>query len=166
MTVGDRIRNARKSVGVTQQELANRLGISYVGISQWENNSRNPKIETIRRIAKALGVPMAYLMGDTDNPVDRSKTHWMEAVPPENEKKPSADGKGLTIKEYGPTENGGFRFVMGQDDSDNWETLSNKAREKLRNSSATRALLHSLVDMSEEEIETYNAFVQKMRNGK
>lgn len=56
MTVGQRIKAARKKVGMTQAELAQKLGISYVGISQWENDLRKPKIETIQRIAAALGV--------------------------------------------------------------------------------------------------------------
>lgn len=56
MTTGERIRQARKSAGLTQAELAHKLGISAAGIAQWENDLRNPKIETIKKIADALGV--------------------------------------------------------------------------------------------------------------
>ena len=69
MTIGDRIKAARKKAGMTQAELANRLGISYVGISQWENNLRNPKIGTLKKIADALGVPLGELSG-LDDAVD------------------------------------------------------------------------------------------------
>ena len=36
MTTGERIRQARKSAGMTQAELAHKLGISAAGIAQWE----------------------------------------------------------------------------------------------------------------------------------
>lgn len=78
MTTGERIRSARKFANITQQELADRLGIPYQSIGQWERDKRNPKVETILRLAKALNVPMSYLMGDTNDPNDRSKPNWME----------------------------------------------------------------------------------------
>ncbi len=62
MTTGQLIRAARKNAGMTQAELAQKLGISYVGISQWENDLRNPKYDTIRRIAAALGVEWTELV--------------------------------------------------------------------------------------------------------
>lgn len=64
MTTGERIKAARKAAGITQAELSKKLGISYVGVSQWENNLRNPKFETIKRIAKALDVDVYELLGD------------------------------------------------------------------------------------------------------
>ena len=54
MSIGDNIRTVRKLQGLTQKELARRLGISPVGVAQWENGLRNPKHETIKRIASAL----------------------------------------------------------------------------------------------------------------
>ena len=56
MTIGESIKRVRKKVGLTQAELADKLGISAAGIAQWENNIRNPKLETIKRIAAALEV--------------------------------------------------------------------------------------------------------------
>lgn len=63
MTKGQRIRNARKKAGMTQTELAQKLNIPFQSISQWERDLRNPKLDTIQRIAKALHVSPAYLMG-------------------------------------------------------------------------------------------------------
>ena len=62
MTTGERIKQARKQAGMTQKELAKKLGISYVGVSQWENNLRNPKQETIQRIADAIGCYFYWLL--------------------------------------------------------------------------------------------------------
>lgn len=63
MTTGERIKAARLRAGLTQQELADKIGISYQGIGQWERDARNPKIETLSKIAAALNVPVRYLMG-------------------------------------------------------------------------------------------------------
>lgn len=62
MTVGSRIKSARKKAGLTQKQLGECLGISYQTIAQWENNLRNPKYTTLRRIAEALGVSAQYLL--------------------------------------------------------------------------------------------------------
>lgn len=63
MTVGQRIRAARKKAGMTQKQLAEKLGIPYQSIGQWENDQRNPKWETLERISKALGVHILDLSG-------------------------------------------------------------------------------------------------------
>lgn len=62
MTSGQRIREARKRAGLTQAELAKRLGIAYQTLAQWENDLRNPKYETCRRIADALDINILYLL--------------------------------------------------------------------------------------------------------
>ena len=62
MTTGTRIKQARKKAGMTQAALADKLGISYVGVSQWENDLRNPKLETLRKIALALGTTVSELV--------------------------------------------------------------------------------------------------------
>ena len=64
MTTGELIKAARKKAGMTQAQLAEKLGISYVGVSQWENDLRNPKLDTLQRIASALGVPVQDLFSD------------------------------------------------------------------------------------------------------
>lgn len=66
MTVGERIKLARKKAGMTQADLAQKLGIPFQGVSQWERDIRNPKIETLRRIAEALNCPLVFLAGGTD----------------------------------------------------------------------------------------------------
>lgn len=63
MTTGQLIRAARKRAKMTQTELAEKLGISYVGVSQWENGIRNPKHETMQKIADALGISLSELVG-------------------------------------------------------------------------------------------------------
>jgi transcriptional regulator with XRE-family HTH domain len=66
MTTGQKIKKIRKEKGITQKELANRLSMSQQNLAQYENDKRNPKLETIRRIATALDVYMSDLMDGWD----------------------------------------------------------------------------------------------------
>lgn len=69
MTIGERIKEIRKQKRMSQQDLASKLGISYVMISQYERGSRKPKLDMIDRIAVALGVePTDLIYGKEDNP--------------------------------------------------------------------------------------------------
>lgn len=76
MTTGELIKQERKKAGLTQQELADKLGIKFVGISQWENGLRNPKLETINRIAEALNIPISALIVNYDE-VKYKNTHFI-----------------------------------------------------------------------------------------
>lgn len=62
-TVGKKIKKLRKDLGITQSMLAEKLEVTPVMISQYENGKRLPKLHTINKIAAALGVTPAYLMG-------------------------------------------------------------------------------------------------------
>lgn len=66
--IGLRIKKVRKEAGLTQQQLAKRLGIPYQSIGQWERGIRNPKIETLQAIADAIGVSLDYLLGNVNDP--------------------------------------------------------------------------------------------------
>lgn len=63
MTTGQRIQQARKKAGLSQKQLGEKLGLSASMIGQWENDLRNPKRETLERIADALNVSVAYFLG-------------------------------------------------------------------------------------------------------
>lgn len=62
MTIGELIKTTRKRAGMTQKQLAEKLGVSYVNISQLENDQRTPKYETVLSIAAALGVEWEELV--------------------------------------------------------------------------------------------------------
>ncbi|MGN0629982.1 MAG: helix-turn-helix domain-containing protein [Ruminococcus sp.] len=47
-------RPIRKKLGITQKELANKLGVTPNAISQWENGVRNPSLENVKRLADIL----------------------------------------------------------------------------------------------------------------
>ena len=59
---------ARKAKGLTQQDLADFLGIGRVTYARYENGDRQPDYETLLKLANYLDVSTDYLLGRTDNP--------------------------------------------------------------------------------------------------
>lgn len=66
LEIGDKIKKYRKQQGLTQKDLAARLNTTPQNLAQYENKKRNPKPETLQRIADALNISMQYLLPDTD----------------------------------------------------------------------------------------------------
>ena len=62
-SIGDRIRETRVNKGMTQQQVADSIGVTYQNISQYERGLRTPKNETLIKIADALGVSVYELIG-------------------------------------------------------------------------------------------------------
>ena len=58
-----RIRETRIAQGVSQVELAKRLGISKQSLSNWENDNIQPSVEMVNRLADCLCVSTDYLLG-------------------------------------------------------------------------------------------------------
>lgn len=64
MTIGENIRKYRKMQGLTQKELANLAELNEVTIRSYENGKYKPKLETLRKISKALGVYIGSFIED------------------------------------------------------------------------------------------------------
>ncbi len=63
MNIGDRIRTARISKGLTQSELGALSGMADSAIRRYESNRVNPTAKSLQRIADALNVSVDYLVG-------------------------------------------------------------------------------------------------------
>ena len=63
MTMGQIIKELRKAHGFTQEELAERLGVTYQAISKWENDWGMPDISQIVPLATVFDVSTDYLFG-------------------------------------------------------------------------------------------------------
>ena len=59
----EQIRCLRMARGITQVELAHRLGVSKQSVSNWESNNIQPSIELLEKIADLFGVTTDYLLG-------------------------------------------------------------------------------------------------------
>lgn len=66
MSIGSRIRHYRESNGMTQTDLASRIGVTCQAISQYERDIRQPKSKMAIEIARALSVDVSLLYKDLD----------------------------------------------------------------------------------------------------
>lgn len=62
MEMGDRVKELREKAGLTQEELAERMGVQRNTVWRWENNKANLRAENIQRLSSALNVEATELM--------------------------------------------------------------------------------------------------------
>ena len=62
MTIGKRIAHLRKEKGLTQEELAQHMGISPQAVSKWENDQTCPDISALPQLARLFGVTVDELL--------------------------------------------------------------------------------------------------------
>jgi len=71
--MGKRIEKARKKAGLSQEELAEALGVTPPAISHWENGRHEIRPSNRKKLAKTLGVSEMYLLtGVDDTDVDEN----------------------------------------------------------------------------------------------
>lgn len=63
LTIGERIKEARKRAGMKQSDLAEKIGVAIITIGQYERDKRQPRLEQLEAIATALGTETWELMG-------------------------------------------------------------------------------------------------------
>ncbi len=61
MSVGENIAYFRKKLGLTQEMLSERIGVTAQAVSKWENGVTNPDISLLPRISEALGIGIGDL---------------------------------------------------------------------------------------------------------
>lgn len=62
MNIADRIQNLRKSKGISQEELADKIGVSRQAVSKWESEQSLPDIEKICLLSDYFDVTTDYLL--------------------------------------------------------------------------------------------------------
>ena len=67
MSIGESIKQHRKSKGITQEKLAELLGVSVMSVRRWEWGERNPDIGIISKLANVLSTSVSELMCLQDN---------------------------------------------------------------------------------------------------
>ncbi len=67
MTLGEKIKAARKNAGLTQEQMAEKLMISRPAITKWESDKGIPDIENLKAISKLLDVSLDYLLNDGED---------------------------------------------------------------------------------------------------
>ena len=82
MTIGQRIAQKRKELGLSQEALGSKLGVSRQSIYKWEADSALPEVDKLIALSRLFGVSVGWLLGVEE--------------PPEADAAPAETGGGLT----------------------------------------------------------------------
>lgn len=82
LALSENIRRLRRAAGLSQEELAGRLGVSRQSVSLWEQGVTNPTVENIYAMTEVLGVSFNELMAEPTDP------------------KPTPEGETVTARSY------------------------------------------------------------------
>ena len=76
MTIGERIKAAREKAGLTQVQLGEKVGVSGVAIMRYENGTREPRYDRLKRISDALGISIYELFDGSTVDADGTINIW------------------------------------------------------------------------------------------
>lgn len=76
MTIGQRISEERKKLGLSQEALGEKVGVSRQAISKWESDASVPEIDKLIALSKLFSVSVGWLLG-----VEESRTEAPELSP-------------------------------------------------------------------------------------
>ena len=62
---GGRVRRYRKAAHLTQQELAEKVGVTPSAVRAWESNTARPRLDKMDKLAQIFGLSTAELMGES-----------------------------------------------------------------------------------------------------
>lgn len=62
--IGQKLQEARKKAGLTQEQVADYLGVNKVQLSYYENGAREISIETLQQLADLYGYTLNYFLDD------------------------------------------------------------------------------------------------------
>lgn len=66
--IGERIKRCRLALGMNKAQLASKAGLTRPSITYYENRNTKPTLQSLRKLADALGVSVDYLIGLKKNP--------------------------------------------------------------------------------------------------
>ncbi|MBM7066873.1 helix-turn-helix domain-containing protein [Actibacterium sp. 188UL27-1] len=73
-TFGDRVAGAREAVGLTQTELARKLGVKVKTVRGWEDDLSEPRANKLQMLSGLLGVSLMWLLNGEGEGVDAPDT--------------------------------------------------------------------------------------------
>ena len=83
--IGNKIYQLRRSINMTQQELADKIGISVTFLSEIENGRKSMSVDTLVKLSKGLQVSLDTIVfgNDTENNMQTDVVSMIETPPPE-----------------------------------------------------------------------------------
>lgn len=100
MTIGQRIAQKRKELGLSQEALGSKLGVSRQSIYKWEADSALPEVDKLIALSRLFGVSVGWLLGVEE--------------PPEADAAPAETGGGLTEAQLKMVEEIAGRYIAAQ----------------------------------------------------
>ncbi len=91
MTIGDVIRKYRKNLGLTQEEMAARLGVTAPAVNKWEKGNSLPDVALLAPIARLLGISTDELLSFRDDLTDEEINRYLKQVQKDLESKAFQD---------------------------------------------------------------------------
>lgn len=67
MTLGEKLKEARKQTGLSQEQLSEKMGISRSAVAKWETDKGIPDIDNLKMLSQLLGVSIDYLLDNGKN---------------------------------------------------------------------------------------------------
>ena len=61
---GKKLREAREAIGLSQKDLATKIGSVHTVIGRYERDEMKPSIDVVKRLAEELGTTVGYLLGE------------------------------------------------------------------------------------------------------
>lgn len=80
---GTIVRNARRRAGISQAELARRLGTKQPVVARWEAGARVPSLESVTRAVEACGLALDVAIVDRDEGEEAQLREWQALTPAE-----------------------------------------------------------------------------------
>ena len=101
MSIGSKLAQARRAANLTQEQLAERLGVTRQAVSRWESDAAYPETDKIVRMARLLNVSCDYLLrddiaaGDTEAPPPEPVTRLLRQAAGRKVRIALFDGEGI-----------------------------------------------------------------------
>ena len=100
-TIGTRIKTLRKSRGMTQDQLAEQVGVSAQAVSKWENDISSPDISLLPRLAEVFQVTTDSLLGVPEKteivPAPPKQSGFYMNIGDDEEEEPDEEKNGFTF---------------------------------------------------------------------
>ncbi|MCD7810921.1 MAG: helix-turn-helix domain-containing protein [Ruminococcus sp.] len=101
MKFEEKLKQARKEHGLTQEEMASKLCVSRAAVAKWESGRGMPDVENLKAISELLDVSVDYLLDGTEDvsvSVVKEPVHW-EDYPVSNRLK-TTKGDAVVLAKY------------------------------------------------------------------
>lgn len=69
MTLGEKIKDARKKCNMSQEQLAEKLNVSRSAVAKWETDKGLPDVDNLKALSQFLNVSVDYLLSDEESPI-------------------------------------------------------------------------------------------------